>query len=272
MTVQPIIWSDLQSYLLPRIEESHKGDYGHSLIVGGCSTLLGAVMMAASAAARVGSGLTTVACAPTVSMLVPLAQPEIMSCPIDSPEQLEPLILKANTIAIGPGLGQDSWALGLLQKILMVDLPLVVDADALNLLAQRPQYNEHWILTPHPGEAARLLGVSPTSIEKDRYAAVEQLQKQYGGVIVLKGHKTLIACEKGVWKNQTGNPGMATGGMGDILTGVITGLVAQGVPFDKAALIGVFIHGKAGDLAAEKGQRGLLATDLLLFLRQLVNP
>jgi NAD(P)H-hydrate epimerase len=151
----------------------------------------------------------------------------------------------------------------------------VLDADALNLLAAEPSYRDRWILTPHSGEAARLLKMTPTQVEADRFAAVEDLALRFGGVAVLKGAGSLVASKADglVALCTAGNPGMASGGMGDVLTGVIAALLAQGLPLFAAAKTGVYLHGQAGDLAARAGgERGLLATDLLPFLRQLANP
>ena len=162
----------------------------------------------------------------------------------------------------------------MLHAVLASDKPLVVDADALNLLAAEPVSYEHWILTPHPGEAARLLKMTPAEVEADRFAAVEELALRFGGVAVLKGAGSLIASKADglVALCAAGNPGMASGGMGDVLTGVIAALLAQGLPPFAAAQAGAYLHGRAGDLAArEGGERGLLATDLLPYLRQLVN-
>jgi hydroxyethylthiazole kinase-like uncharacterized protein yjeF len=148
----------------------------------------------------------------------------------------------------------------------------VLDADGLNLLALSPAKNSHWILTPHPGEAGRLLHGSAQSVERDRFAAASAIQAAYGGIAVLKGAGTLIASVSRIAVSTTGNPGMASGGMGDVLTGVIAGLVAQSLDLQEAAEQGVFLHGRAADLAAAKGgERGLLATDLFPYLRQLVN-
>ena len=163
----------------------------------------------------------------------------------------------------------------MLRAVLASDKPLVADADALNLLAVEPSFRENWILTPHPGEAARLLKMTPAEVEADRFAAVEDLALRFGGVAVLKGAGSLIASKADgvVVLCASGNPGMASGGMGDVLTGVVAALLAQGLPPFVAARAGVYLHGRAGDLAAQSGgERGLLATDLLPFLRRLVNP
>jgi ADP-dependent NAD(P)H-hydrate dehydratase / NAD(P)H-hydrate epimerase len=176
-------------------------------------------------------------------------------------------------VAIGPGLGQSAWSRELLEGALASGLPVVVDADALNLLAGRPERREHWVLTPHPGEAARLMQTEGREIQADRYAAVAALQARFGGTIVLKGSGTLVLGEDAQPAVcAAGNPGMASGGMGDVLTGVVAGLMAQGLAPYPAAETGVRLHAAAGDAAArEGGERGLLAADLLPHLRRLVN-
>jgi len=173
---------------------------------------------------------------------------------------------------VGPGLGQSDWAKALWASVLESQKPLVVDADGLNLLASSGLTKTNWILTPHPGEAARLLACATAEILRDRFAAAKALQSRYGGITVLKGAGTLIASSDRIAVSGTGNPGMASGGMGDVLSGVIAGLLAQGLSRQESAEQGVYLHGMAADLAAAKGgERGLLATDLMPYLRQLVN-
>lgn len=260
-------------HLLPlRPRDAHKGDFGHVLVVGGNQGMSGAVRMAAESAARVGSGLISVATRPEHAALVNMACPELMSHAVQHRRDLLPLLQKATVIAVGPGLGQDAWAQDMLTAVLACDLPLVVDADALNLLAQEPSYSDHWIMTPHPGEAARLLHSTALEVQADRFAAATRLQASFGGVCVLKGAGTLVATGKDIPAVcDAGNPGMASGGMGDVLTGVIAGLLAQGLSTGDAAQLGVCLHANAADRAAEQGERGLLASDLLPHLRELVN-
>lgn len=258
--------------LPPRARHAHKGHFGHVLVVGGDHGYAGAARMAAEAAARVGAGLVSVATRASHAALMNLARPELMCHGVETPEVLRTLLGRTTAVAMGPGLGRSGWARELLAVALEADLPLVVDADGLNLLAEQPVPRGRWILTPHPGEAARLLGLSPAEIQRDRFAAVQALQARYGGVIVLKGSGTLILGEDEVPAVATaGNPGMASGGMGDVLTGVIAGLLAQGLDSYEAAVQAVRLHGAAGDDAAGAGERGLLATDLMEPLRRLVN-
>jgi NAD(P)H-hydrate epimerase len=188
-------------------------------------------------------------------------------------DELSPLLARASVAVIGPGLGQSEWSRGLFEKLVESRLPLVVDADALGLLAKDPMKKDNWILTPHPGEAARLLALSNQAVQQDRFAAVRTVQSKYGGVALLKGGGTLVAGEAPpVQLCPFGNPGMASGGMGDILGGVIAALLAQGVPAVQAAGQAACIHGRAGDLVAgADGERGLLASDLLIEIRRLIN-
>lgn len=256
-----------------RNRDAHKGNCGHVLIVGGDLGYSGAAEMAGEAALRVGSGLVTIATRAEHSGLMNLGRPELMSHGVETPEQLMPLLAKPDVVAIGSGLGQSDWAKALFNAAINSGKPMVVDADGLNLLAAAPTLTKpDWILTPHPGEAARLLNCSNADIQQDRFAAVLSLQAKYGGVVILKGAGTLIAFGHQLAVSNTGNPGMASGGMGDVLTGVIAGLVAQGFSLQDAAQQGVYNHGLAADLSAAKdGERGLLATDLMPYLRQLVN-
>jgi NAD(P)H-hydrate epimerase len=256
----------------PRARCAHKGDHGHVLIVGGDRGYSGAARMAGEAALRVGAGLVSVATHPEHAALLNLARPELMCHGVDNAGQLSPLLDKADVIVIGPGLGQGKWAAELFIAAIKSSKMLVIDADGLNLLAHVPEKHHNWVLTPHPGEAARLLRCTTADVQQDRYAAVVAIQAKYDGIAVLKGAGTLIAGNDNVTVSTTGNPGMASGGMGDVLAGVIAGLAAQGFSLKDAAQQGVYLHGMAADLAVGKtGERGLLASDLMPYLRQLVN-
>lgn len=258
--------------LARRSRTAHKGQLGHVLLVGGDHGMGGAVRMAAEAAARSGAGRVSVATRAVHVGPIIAARPELMCREIASPGDLGDLMAAATVIAIGPGLGQAPWGRSLLETVLDSPGPLIVDADALNLLAEGPRCRQDWVLTPHPGEAARLLGCTTAQIQADRFAAAHALQQRYGGVCVLKGAGTLIASSGGITVCAQGNPGMAGGGMGDVLTGVIAGLAAQGLRLEQAAQAGVQIHALAGDQAASSGERGLLAGDLFPFIHRLVNP
>ncbi len=266
-------YDEVMLNLRARARDAHKGRYGHVLVIGGDYGYQGAAILAGCAAARTGAGLVTVATRPEHAGTIPLFRPELMTVAVDVPRDLDPLLDRASVVAIGPGLGQSDWAISLLAKVLQTRLPLVVDADALNLLALEPLRRENWVLTPHPGEAARLLGITSTEVQTDRFAAVMSLRDRFGGTVALKGAGSLVAGATGpIRLNRTGNPGMAGGGMGDVLTGVITGLVAQGMEPGVATVAGVYLHGYAADQCAGEGERGMLAGDLLPVIRSLVNP
>jgi len=267
-----ITLDDLQSLLKPRSKSSHKGNYGHVLVVGGDQGFAGAARLSAEAAARTGAGLVSLATHADHAALITMEVPEIMAHSIKNSIEIKPLLGKASVVAIGPGLGQSTWGSSLFSKVLEGKLPLVVDADALNILAREPVSSDRWILTPHPGEAARLLNCEPRDIQSDRVSAASEIQKKYGGIVVLKGSGSIIADDEGnISICSAGNPGMASGGMGDVLTGIIAGLSAQGLEKGDAARLGVCIHAAAADNAAVDGERGLLASDLMPWIRRLVS-
>jgi NAD(P)H-hydrate epimerase len=269
--------------LAPRARSAHKGQFGHVLVIGGEQGMSGAVRLAGEAALRVGAGLVSVATRAAHAGLVSQARPELMAHGVESARELRGLWGKANMLAIGPGLGQGDWGKTMFGAALDSGKPLVLDADALNLLARDPVKREDWVLTPHPGEAGRLLDCSSAEIEADRIAAVRELQSRFGGSIVLKGAGSLVcSTEQPVGVCAAGNPGMASGGMGDVLTGVIAGLLAQMLKQDGgererrisvAARLGVCLHAEAADDAARsEGERGMLASDLMPWLRAGANP
>ncbi|HEY8537357.1 MAG TPA: NAD(P)H-hydrate dehydratase [Steroidobacteraceae bacterium] len=263
----------LAATLPRRRRTTHKGQQGHLLLIGGGAGMAGAARLAGEAALRVGSGLVTVATRPENTAAITAGRPELMCRGVVQAADLAPLIERADVIAIGPGLGQDDWSRTVLSAVRECSKPMVLDADALNLLAQAPYKKSNWILTPHPGEAGRLLGIGAGEVQADRLSAARRLIERYGGVVVLKGAGTLVVdpdslphiCDRG-------NPGMASPGMGDVLTGVIAGILAQGAEPAAAARAGVLVHAMAGDLAAQRGERGLIASDLFGFLPTCVNP
>ena len=262
----------LREWLAPRPRASHKGHFGHVLVVGGAAGYAGAARLAAEAALRTGAGLVSVACDPGSANAVGAGRPEIMVHPVTCAGDLSPLLARASVVAIGPGLGQSAWSRALFGAVRDAGRPLVVDADALNLLAAEPLSRPDWCLTPHPAEAARLLGLAHArDINTDRFAAARALRAQFGGALVLKGAGSLVCDEQGIGVVMAGNPGMASGGMGDVLTGVIAALLAQGLTLAQATRCGAMLHAAAGDLAASAGERGLLASDLLPELRRLAN-
>ncbi|MEO7051217.1 MAG: NAD(P)H-hydrate dehydratase [Rhodanobacter sp.] len=252
---------------------ANKGSYGHLLVIGGDQGMAGAVHLAGESALRAGAGLVSVATRADHVSALNAARPEVMARGVDGAQALLPLLERADVLALGPGLGQSPWSHALWLAALQSGKPLVLDADGLNLLAQQPRgFITPVVLTPHPGEAARLLDGSVAEIEHDRFAAARELSSRFGAVVVLKGAGSLIADQNGrlnvcPW----GNPGMASGGMGDLLTGIIAALLAQGCGPWQAACIGVGLHARAGDAAAQAGERGLLASDLLAPLRALGN-
>lgn len=260
------------SPLPKRHRNSHKGHFGHVLIIGGDIGFIGAARLAAQAALRTGAGLVSVA---TRAFHVPLLNNgcyELMCHGVENAIDLNPLIEKANVIVLGTGLGQETWGREMFNAVINTKLPVVLDADGLNLLAKVPHSHLNWVLTPHPKEAARLLNCETKQINADRFEAVSKLQATYNGVCLLKGAGTLIHDGKDIFVNTTGNPGMATGGMGDVLAGMIGGLIAQGLSLNDAVCRAVYYHGAAADLAvSEHGERGLLASDLFPYIRQLVN-
>ncbi|MFO1436387.1 MAG: NAD(P)H-hydrate dehydratase [Gammaproteobacteria bacterium] len=270
-TAQRVDRQQLLGLLPRRARTGHKGHYGHVLVVGGESGYAGAVRMAGEAAMRVGAGLVSIATRAGHAATIASRCPVLMCHGVADADALAPLTALARVIAIGPGLGRSPWAQALLARVLECRQPLVVDADALNLLAEEPAKQDEWILTPHPGEAARLLGSDVSTIQANRFAAARQIQQRYGGVCVLKGAGTIVAADDFTGVCSAGNPGMGSGGMGDILTGVIAGLLAQGMSLRDAAQLGVCLHAEAGDAAAADGERGLVATDLLPWLRRLAN-
>jgi NAD(P)H-hydrate epimerase len=197
-----------------------------------------------------------------------------MTHAVEDADALQPLIDRADVLAVGPGLGQGEWGQGLFEAAIASGKPLILDADALNLLKASPRPLPKAILTPHPGEAARLLGTNTAQIQRDRFAAVDELVRVFQCAVVLKGAGTLVAAPgETTAVIGAGNPGMATGGMGDVLTGVIAALYAQRLPRFEAAVFGALLHGAAGDAAARiDGERGLLPSDLFPHLRRMANP
>jgi ADP-dependent NAD(P)H-hydrate dehydratase / NAD(P)H-hydrate epimerase len=271
------------AFALPsRSRRSHKGTYGHLLLVAGSVGKTGAGIMAAEAALRSGAGLVTVASAKSAipmmaprlpeAMWVPLPETDSGAIALEALAHIERLVRERSALALGPGLGPHDETARLVREIVArCSLPTVVDADGLNALAQarEPMPDGAIVaLTPHPGEAGRLLGESSAAVERDRVSSARRLASSFRAHVVLKGYRTLVSDLAGNLKvNVTGNPGMATGGTGDILTGILGGLLAQGIAIDDALGLGVYLHGYAGDLAAaELGETSLIATDLLAKL------
>lgn len=260
----------LGHFLPPRARNVHKKQFGHVLVVGGNKGFSGAVLLSGRAALSVGAGLVTIATHPLHAASLNVCYPELMCHGIANHRSLERFMEQASVIVIGPGLGLDAWAKMLWNSVKASPLPCIVDADALKLLAQEPEIQNRWVLTPHPGEAAILLGTTTRTIQQDRFRAASAIKTRFGGCTVLKGAGTLVVGSKGhLTVCEYGNPGMATAGMGDVLTGVIAGLLAQGLSLGQAARWGVYIHAKAGDVAAKTGTRGILASDVLPYIIQI---
>jgi NAD(P)H-hydrate epimerase len=264
----------LSAALPRRGANTHKGEFGHVLSVGGEHGKGGAVRWCAEAALRAGAGLASVATRSEGVVAMVAARPEAMTHAVEDAAALQVLIRRADVLAVGPGLGHGDWGRALFDAAAGSGKPMILDADGLNLLAAQPRPLPQAILTPHPGEAARLLGVETAQVQADRFAAVQALARRFDCVVVLKGAGTLVAAPgETTAVIDAGNPGMATGGMGDVLTGVIAALHAQDLPRFAAAVHGALLHGAAGDAAARiDGERGLLPSDLFPHLRRLANP
>lgn len=258
--------------LPPRPRNAHKGRFGHVLVVGGNAGMGGAARLAGEGALRAGAGRVSVGTHPVHAHWLNLARPELMTQPLSSVEDMAPVLQAADVVAVGPGLGTDAWAEALLRACFLADVPLVADADALNLLSRAPAQREHWVITPHPGEAARLLDRSTGDVQADRVAAALELADRYRAVTVLKGCGTVVATPGGEWGIcRPGNPGMATAGCGDVLTGVAAAMLAQGLAPEEAARCAAVAHAAAGDAAAARGERGMLAGDLCERLPEVLN-
>ncbi len=258
---------------LPRRQRTgHKGDYGHVLVIGGGEGMPGAARLAGEAALRAGSGLVSIATHPAHAALVVASRPELMPHGVAGPADLEPLLDRADVIVFGPGLGRSDWARALFERVATVSLPSVWDADALHWLAGHPAAMEQRVITPHPGEAAGLLGIAAAEVQADRLAALDALVAKFGGTVVLKGAGSLVSAEPVPFLCLAGNPGMASAGMGDVLSGIVASLIGQGIAVQEAAAVGVLAHARAGDRAAALGERGLIASDLLGELRRVINP
>jgi ADP-dependent NAD(P)H-hydrate dehydratase / NAD(P)H-hydrate epimerase len=277
---------DFASLIGPRPAESNKGNYGHVLVVGGSRGKAGSVAMAGMAALRAGAGLATVATAESVLPTVAGFRPELMTEPLaetgegtiaaNADERLEGLIKGKSVLAIGPGISRFPETSELVRRLVgKSDVPIVLDADGLNAFEGRTQdlkgselggKGQLLVITPHPGEMARLVRSSTVDVQKDRLGVARKFAREHELIVVLKGNRTLVVQPDGeAWVNTTGNPGMSTGGTGDILTGMIAAMIAQ---YPKDALLAVcaavYLHGLAGDVMRESvGEHSLVATDLL---------
>jgi hydroxyethylthiazole kinase-like uncharacterized protein yjeF len=266
----------LPTRLPSRSTDSHKGDFGAVGVLGGAPGMAGAALLAGRAALLCGAGRVYVGLLDERVALDP-ATPELM---LTTPDHALHPPAPACLVA-GPGLGQSGAARGWLIQVLASVYPLVLDADALNLVARDGELRDALVtrpgptlLTPHPGEAARLLNLSAEQVQRDRPAATQALADRYGTSVVLKGAASLVLPREGtLWRNTSGNPGMAAPGMGDVLAGLIAALTAQGLDLDRAALLGVWLHGAAGDRAVDQGRGpvGLTASELIHAAREILN-
>jgi hydroxyethylthiazole kinase-like uncharacterized protein yjeF len=269
--------ADFKSLLAKRERSAHKGDFGHALVVAGSVEKPGAGILASYAALKAGAGLCTAALPPLNRDLYVLAHPEVMTLPYEKPEEISARLEDFSCVLAGPGMGDSPATLRTVALLLQkAKVPVILDADALNVLAARPDLlralrARPLVLTPHPGEFARLIGKPANDVQPHRLALAREFAMKHGAFLVLKGHHTLTVTPQGdVWVNQTGNPGMATAGSGDVLGGMIVGFVAQFFPkFPMAVILAaaVFLHGYAGDLAAHQiGEMGLTAGDITAYI------
>jgi NAD(P)H-hydrate epimerase len=267
--------------LLPkRPPTGHKGTFGHLLVVAGSRGKSGAAAMTAEGGLRIGTGLVTVACPAAIHDVLAIKLTEAMTAPLSEVDgglslqaagEIERLWTDKQALALGPGLGQAEETRALVRRLVRsCPLPLVLDADGLNAVAERPgilleREGGSAVLTPHPGEMARLAGTTVAEVEGDRIGVARDFARRYQVVLVLKGARTVTALADGrVWINGSGNPGLASGGMGDVLTGLVGGLLAQGLAPEGAAVLGTYLHGRAADRLAQRlGDAGMIATDLL---------
>lgn len=268
-------WRDV---LPVRPRASHKGSFGHLVLVGGNHGMGGAIILAAETALRSGAGKVTVLTRSEHVLPLLARCPEIMVRAVDDLEAAAALFEQATCLVVGPGLGRDGWARSLLEAALSADRPCVLDADALNMLAEAPSLiplTPHCVLTPHPAEASRLLGCRTSEVQDDRADACRKLVQRNGCTVVLKGAGSLVGSPTGDRVSlalcSDGNPGMAVAGMGDVLSGLLGALLAQGLPAPQAARYGVLVHALAGDAAARAGERGVLASDLIMPIRTIIN-
>jgi len=271
--VTALTLDDVSHTLPSRSATAHKGTNGRLLCVGGFEGYAGAIRLCSEAAVRSGAGLVSTWCHPNSVLPLQVACPEVMTKTwLGDCSELDSKLQTQDAVALGPGLGLDMWAKNAFDAVQRSCLPKVLDADGLTLLAQYPNHDSLRVITPHPGEAARLLNCSVKEVEADRYQAARELQHRCGGVVVLKGAGTLIYDGEHMSVCLAGNPGMASGGMGDVLTGIIAALLAQRKPLSDAARLGVLLHSRAADELSEKyGQIGLLAHDLIPEVRRLLN-
>lgn len=276
-----------------RLPNHHKGDFGHVVVIGGARGYTGAAALASNAALRGGAGLVTAIIPEQLYPVAAIKLTEAMTYPAPGSKgggfsrscrgSIQQVLEKATVLVVGPGLGQEEETAEFLEDLLTnTNVPLVLDADALNILAKKKhlltdpslaEQRKHWVLTPHPGEMARLCGASILEIQENRLEYAAQSSREWGVVVVLKGNKTVVTGpESPIFINPTGNPGLASGGTGDVLAGLVASFLAQGLTSDNAAFCGAFIHGLAADqIADNKGAMGMIAGDLLEEIPVVIN-
>ena len=255
-----------------RLPDSHKGTYGRVLVVAGSAGMAGAAVLAGSAALRGGAGLVTVACPAAIQDVVAIGNPCYTTFGFRSSQEVLDRAAACDVLAVGPGLGTQPYTAELVLALVLQlpDKPIVLDADGLNNLAPIPDLRARsapLVMTPHPGEFAKLLGTTTADVQANREPLAVEFAKTHNVILLLKGHRTLVTDGDRIYTNATGNPGMATGGCGDVLTGLIAALIGQNLSAFDASCLGAHVHGRAGDLAAaEVGQTALIASDLLSYL------
>lgn len=261
----------IYSQIPKRRNDSHKYDYGHVLVVGGNQTMAGAARLCAEASLRAGAGLVSVATKDINVDVILAGRYELMVHGVRRENELKAIIDRCDVIVVGPGLGRDEWARQMLSTVLEDERPKVIDADALSLLRELGKIGNNSIITPHSAEAAKLLQTSSNKVDEHRVNAVNTL-RQLSEVIVLKGAQTLIADDKEIFINRTGNPALATAGTGDILSGIIGGLLAQSLSLIDAARLGVWLHGLAADAYVEEGnhEASMIASDIFEYLKKMI--
>lgn len=275
LSTDVITESDVATLLPQRLPTAHKGSFGHVLIVAGSTGKMGAGILAARGCLRSGAGLVTYALPEAAFEKFDTTLPEVMieALPNTSTARLDELLIGKTAVVVGPGMGSSKEAAKMVHHLLQaVQVPMVIDADALNCIAENADWqqllNDRHVLTPHPGEMARLIQKTTADVQKDRLRTARYFSERATATLVLKGHHTIIASKSCIAINPTGNPGMATAGMGDVLSGIIGGLLAQGLAPKDAACCAVFLHGLAADLI---GQQGLLASDVANAIPQAIH-
>jgi len=268
-----------------RHKDSHKGDYGHVLVVAGALGMTGAAYLASQSAIRSGSGLVTLAIPEGLNQIMEIKLTEVMTLPVNQTKDLtisrkainkiRAFLDKIDVVAMGPGLSRNKETMSLVRGLLLsTKKPVVLDADGINALEGKAgilkRRKADTVITPHPGEMARLIGKDKQYVQKDRENVAKSFSIKYNCVTILKGYRTIVASPDGnVYVNATGNSGMSTAGVGDVLTGMVASLIGQGISGYSASVISVYLHGKAGDIAAwEKSQFGMIASDILDRLPQ----